>query len=79
MNQIRKTTPRLDCPHVLSEEFIEVDDAKVCTAPIMANKGLLDFLQSLKISLMHITTIEVMNNTVPVSISSERRNTIKSM
>ncbi|GFU88880.1 hypothetical protein TNCV_4445551 [Trichonephila clavipes] len=40
MNKIRKTPAGLDCPIVLSEEFIAVDD-NVCTAPIMADKDIL--------------------------------------
>ncbi|GFW84731.1 hypothetical protein TNCV_1814611 [Trichonephila clavipes] len=28
------------------EEYVAVDDGKVCTAPIMADKGILEFVQS---------------------------------
>ncbi|GFX77764.1 hypothetical protein TNCV_1106811 [Trichonephila clavipes] len=46
MNKIRKTSAALDCPIVLSEEIIAVDDDYVCTAPIMANKDILEFVHS---------------------------------
>ncbi|GFT96001.1 uncharacterized protein TNCV_312971 [Trichonephila clavipes] len=49
MNKIRKTPAVLDCPIVLSEEFIAIDDDNVCMySPIMSNKDILEFVQSSK-------------------------------
>ncbi|GFY15445.1 hypothetical protein TNCV_1572561 [Trichonephila clavipes] len=48
MNKIRKTPARLDCPIVLSKEFIAVGDDNVCTARIRADKEILVFVRSSK-------------------------------
>ncbi|GFX96183.1 DDE_3 domain-containing protein [Trichonephila clavipes] len=57
MNKIRKTSAGLDCPTVLLEEFVAVDDDdNVCTAPIMAYKDIFEFAQSSKISLQSLGT-----------------------
>ncbi|GFT54721.1 hypothetical protein TNCV_5001051 [Trichonephila clavipes] len=36
--QNTENTSQIDCPTVLSEEFVAVNDDNVCTAPIMADK-----------------------------------------
>ncbi|GFW23744.1 hypothetical protein TNCV_2032871 [Trichonephila clavipes] len=46
MNKSRKTLAGLDSPTVSSEECIAIDDDNVCTAPIMADKDILEFVQS---------------------------------
>ncbi|GFW74607.1 DDE-1 domain-containing protein [Trichonephila clavipes] len=76
MNKIRKT---LGLPIVLSEEFIAVED-NVCIAQIMADKNILEFVQSSK----NITDADSddeneMNNAAPVPTESEMRNIMKSM
>ncbi|GFU36626.1 hypothetical protein TNCV_802821 [Trichonephila clavipes] len=43
-----KASILLKCPTVSSEEFDVVDDDNVCTAAIMADKGILEFAQSSK-------------------------------
>ncbi|GFV86409.1 hypothetical protein TNCV_1469711 [Trichonephila clavipes] len=47
MNKIRKMQAEFDCPFVLSEEFVAVEDI-VYTAPILTDKDLLEFVQSSK-------------------------------
>ncbi|GFW60976.1 transposable element Tcb1 transposase [Trichonephila clavipes] len=42
MNKTQKTTAELNYPIVSSEEFVAVDDDNVCTAPIMADKNILE-------------------------------------
>ncbi|GFY26386.1 SCAN domain-containing protein 3 [Trichonephila clavipes] len=80
MNKIRKIPAGLDCPTVPSEEFVGVDDDNVCTAPIMADKDILKFVQSSKnISDTDVDDENEMNFIVPVSASSEMRNIIKSV
>ncbi|GFW51482.1 hypothetical protein TNCV_4211601 [Trichonephila clavipes] len=46
MRKIRKTPAGLDCPIVLSEILIPPDDDYVCTVPLMADKDILEFVQS---------------------------------
>ncbi|GFW18120.1 hypothetical protein TNCV_4006601 [Trichonephila clavipes] len=48
MNKIRITPAGLDCPAVLSEEFIAADYENVCTAPFMADKDIFEFVESSK-------------------------------
>ncbi|GFW60789.1 hypothetical protein TNCV_2672101 [Trichonephila clavipes] len=48
MNNIWKTLAVLECPIVLSEEFLAVDDDDVCTALIIADKDILEFVQNSK-------------------------------
>ncbi|GFW33815.1 hypothetical protein TNCV_3589001 [Trichonephila clavipes] len=64
---------------VSSEEFVAVGDA-VGTAPIMADKGILEFLQSSKNIIDADSDDEKeMNNAAPVPTSSEMRNVMKNM
>ncbi|GFX49117.1 hypothetical protein TNCV_3077351 [Trichonephila clavipes] len=54
----------------------------VCTAPIMTEKDILEFLQAQKISSMKTPTtkmVSIDDNAVPVPASSEIRNIMKSM
>ncbi|GFX46623.1 hypothetical protein TNCV_4550621 [Trichonephila clavipes] len=53
MYKVLKKTVELDCPVVLLEEFIAVDGDNVCTAPMMADKGILSLLKAQKISTAH--------------------------
>ncbi|GFY32831.1 hypothetical protein TNCV_4024551 [Trichonephila clavipes] len=48
MNKIRNTLAELECPIVLSEEFIVVEDVNVCTTPIIAEKDILEYYHSRK-------------------------------
>ncbi|GFW87638.1 hypothetical protein TNCV_4486031 [Trichonephila clavipes] len=69
MKKIRKTPAGLDCPIVLSEEFITVDDDTVCTTQIMADKVILEFVQSSKDIIAAYFDVEnEMNNTAPLSL-----------
>uniref|UniRef100_A0A8C4RRF5 Tigger transposable element-derived protein 4 n=1 Tax=Erpetoichthys calabaricus TaxID=27687 RepID=A0A8C4RRF5_ERPCA len=75
-----KVSVLLDCPTVSSEEFVAVDDDNVCTAPIMADKDILEFVQSSKNIIDADSDDEnEMNNAAPVPTSSEMRNIMKSM
>ncbi|GFX93692.1 SCAN domain-containing protein 3 [Trichonephila clavipes] len=75
-----KVSVVLYSPTISSEEFVAVDDDNVRTAPIMANKDLLEFVQSSKI-IIHADSDDEneMNNATLVPSSSEMRNTIKSV
>ncbi|GFW69469.1 hypothetical protein TNCV_488181 [Trichonephila clavipes] len=68
MNKIRKTPDGLDFPIVLSEEFIIVDDDNSCAAPIMADKDILEFVQSSK-NIIDTDSENEMNNAVSVPMS----------
>ncbi|GFW39342.1 SCAN domain-containing protein 3 [Trichonephila clavipes] len=48
MYKVRKTPVGLECPAVSSEECIAVDEDNVCTTPIMADKDILEFVESSK-------------------------------
>ncbi|GFT81834.1 hypothetical protein TNCV_4336741 [Trichonephila clavipes] len=62
------------------EKFVAVDDDNVCTAPIMANKDILEFVQNSKNNIVADSDDEnEMNNAALDSKSSEDRNTMKSM
>uniref|UniRef100_A0A8C4SEN5 HTH CENPB-type domain-containing protein n=1 Tax=Erpetoichthys calabaricus TaxID=27687 RepID=A0A8C4SEN5_ERPCA len=75
-----KVSVLLDCPTVSSEEFVAVDDDNVCTAPIMTDKDILEFVQSSKNIIDADSDNEnEMNNAAPVPTSSEMRNIMKSM
>ncbi|GFU22839.1 hypothetical protein TNCV_4965911 [Trichonephila clavipes] len=67
MNKIRKIPAGLDYSIVLSEEFIVVDDDNMYTAPIMAEKDILESGKKEK----------EINNAAPVPTSIEMRNVIK--
>ncbi|GFX64682.1 hypothetical protein TNCV_4681581 [Trichonephila clavipes] len=70
MNKIRKTPVGLDCPIVLSEEFIAVGDDNVCTATIMADKDVLEFVEISK-NIMDTGSDDEneLNNVAPLSLS----------
>ncbi|GFX31761.1 hypothetical protein TNCV_170941 [Trichonephila clavipes] len=77
---LEKVTILLKCPAVSSEEFIAVVDHKVCTTPIMANKDILEFVQSSEgIIDTHFNDENEKNNIAPVPTSSKMRNTMKKM
>ncbi|GFX53596.1 hypothetical protein TNCV_2327111 [Trichonephila clavipes] len=59
-----------DCPTISSEEFVAIDDDNVCTAPIMADKDILEFVQSSEDK-------NEMNNAAHLSPPSEMRNIMK--
>ncbi|GFU17218.1 DDE-1 domain-containing protein [Trichonephila clavipes] len=80
MYQIQKIPAVLDCPIVLWEEFNAVDDDNVCPAPIMADKDILEFVQSSKtIFDADFNDENQMNNAAPVPTSYEMMNIMKSM
>ncbi|GFT93388.1 hypothetical protein TNCV_337531 [Trichonephila clavipes] len=71
MNKIRKTPTGLDCPIVLSEKFIPVDDDNECRAPIMADKDISESVQNSKNIIDADSDDEnEMNNAAPVPTSS---------
>ncbi|GFU57224.1 hypothetical protein TNCV_3634161 [Trichonephila clavipes] len=45
---LEKVSVLWDCPTVSSEEFVEVNDDNVCTAPIMTDEDISEFVQSSK-------------------------------
>ncbi|GFU46995.1 hypothetical protein TNCV_813671 [Trichonephila clavipes] len=70
----------MDCPTVSYKEFVAVGDNNVCTAPFMADKYILEFLESSKNIIDSDSGDEnEMNNAAPVPTSSEMRNVMKSM
>ncbi|GFX52480.1 hypothetical protein TNCV_4324961 [Trichonephila clavipes] len=67
----RNFEPWSNYPTVLPKEFVAVDDDNVCAAPLMADKDILEFLQSSKSILDADSDDEVeMNNAAPFSSSS---------
>ncbi|GFU78272.1 hypothetical protein TNCV_5008491 [Trichonephila clavipes] len=78
MNKIRKTPAGLDCPIVLSEECVAVDDDNVCTPLVMADKDILEFVQSSK-NIIDADSEDKneMNNATPVPTSSKMINVVK--
>ncbi|GFU92665.1 hypothetical protein TNCV_4795931 [Trichonephila clavipes] len=80
MNKIRKTTNGLDCLNVLSEEFVALDDNNVCTAPIMADKDILELVQSSENIIVTNFDEEIeFNIKTPVPMPPEMRNIMKRM
>ncbi|GFU55755.1 hypothetical protein TNCV_2969241 [Trichonephila clavipes] len=64
----------LNCPNVSLEKFVAIGDANVCTALIMADKDILELVQSSK----SITNADSeTNNAASVSTSFEIRNIMK--
>ncbi|GFX41736.1 hypothetical protein TNCV_388491 [Trichonephila clavipes] len=61
-----------------SEAFVAVDNDNVCTALIIADKDILEFVQSSK-NAFDADSENEMNDVAPVPTSSEIRNNIKSM
>ncbi|GFU04355.1 paired domain-containing protein [Trichonephila clavipes] len=75
MNKIWKAPAGLDCPIVLSEDFVAVDDDNVCTAPINADKDILELVHSSKNIIDADSDDEnKMNNAAFVPKLSEMRN-----
>ncbi|GFW12617.1 hypothetical protein TNCV_818691 [Trichonephila clavipes] len=81
MKCLRKLFVLLDCPIVLSKDFIAVEDDNVCTDQIMANKDILESLFKVKKNIIDIDSGDKneMNNSAPVPPSTEMRNIMKSM
>ncbi|GFT85104.1 hypothetical protein TNCV_791341 [Trichonephila clavipes] len=80
MNKIRNTPAGLNCPIMLSEEFIAVEDDNVSTAPNMTDKDILEFFQSTKnIIDADFDDENKMNNAAFVPTSYDIRNSIKSV
>ncbi|GFV04512.1 hypothetical protein TNCV_3322091 [Trichonephila clavipes] len=79
MNKIRKISAGLDYPIVLLEEFLAVEDDNVCTTLIIAEKGILKYVQSSKSIIDADSDDENEMKTTPISTSSEMRNIVKSM
>ncbi|GFW36612.1 hypothetical protein TNCV_1956121 [Trichonephila clavipes] len=75
-----KASVSLNCRIVSSEEIVAVDDNNVFTAPIIAYKDILEFVQSSKNIIDADSGDEnEMNNAAPVLTSSGLRNIMKSM
>ncbi|GFW32283.1 hypothetical protein TNCV_674421 [Trichonephila clavipes] len=80
MNKIRKTAAALDCSTVSSGEFIKIDYACMSSAPIMADKENLEFVEiSQNIMDADSNDENEMSNVAPVPTSSEMRNIVKIM
>ncbi|GFW95522.1 hypothetical protein TNCV_1722231 [Trichonephila clavipes] len=79
MNKIRKTSAGLACPTLSSEGFVAVNDND-CTALIMADKDILEFVQSSKNMIdADFNDENEIKNAAPVPTSFEMRNIMKSM
>ncbi|GFX67817.1 CCHC-type domain-containing protein [Trichonephila clavipes] len=76
MSRMRKTTAGSDCSTVPFEEFVAVNDDNMCTAPMMADKDILEFFQNSEdiTDADSDTTKNEFNNAVPVPTSSKMRN-----
>ncbi|GFV73409.1 SCAN domain-containing protein 3 [Trichonephila clavipes] len=69
-----KVSVLLDCPTESSEEFVAVDNGNVCTTPMIADKDILELVQSSKNIIDTDSKDEKeMNNAAPVPPSSEMR------
>ncbi|GFV85551.1 transposable element Tc3 transposase [Trichonephila clavipes] len=78
IKNIRKTPISVECPIVSSEEFVAVEDGNVCTAPITADKDILEFvLNSKNIIDADYDDENEMNNAGSVPTSYEMRNVTK--
>ncbi|GFV03355.1 hypothetical protein TNCV_4019521 [Trichonephila clavipes] len=77
--QNKKKPTGLDCPTVLSEVFVAVDDGNVCAAPIIADNDILEFVLSSKKIEADSDNENEMNNTTPVPTPFEMRNIVKSI
>ncbi|GFU70150.1 hypothetical protein TNCV_5057441 [Trichonephila clavipes] len=77
MNNLQKTPARLDCPIVLSEEFLAVYNDNVCTA-LIKEKNVWKFLQSSK-NIIYVDSDDEneINNAAPVTTSSEMKNVMR--
>ncbi|GFU59731.1 hypothetical protein TNCV_3186871 [Trichonephila clavipes] len=75
-----KVSVLLGCSTASSEKFIEANDDNECTASIMADKDIFEFVQSSKnIIEADFDDKNEINNAAPVPTSSEMRITMKSM
>ncbi|GFV90811.1 hypothetical protein TNCV_2323801 [Trichonephila clavipes] len=72
MNKIRKTATGVDCPIILSEEFITVDEDNALTAPIMTDKDILKFVQS-SINIIDADSDDENKSSCPRIIQNEAR------
>ncbi|GFT83251.1 hypothetical protein TNCV_547321 [Trichonephila clavipes] len=80
MKKIRKAPVGSYCPIVFSEEFIAVDNDNMCSASIMAERDILEFVQRSKTMIHAYSGNEnERNNVHTVPTSSELRNVIKRM
>ncbi|GFS76248.1 hypothetical protein TNCV_4667901 [Trichonephila clavipes] len=71
-------SPIIDCPIVLSEDFVAVDDDNVYSPKY--GKDILEFVQCSKnITEADSEDENEMNNAAPVPTSSEMRNVMKNM
>ncbi|GFV36642.1 hypothetical protein TNCV_1033181 [Trichonephila clavipes] len=69
----------LDCPHRIIGRIRFIEDDNVCTAPIIADKDTLEFVQSSKnIIDADFNNENEMNNAAPVPTSSKILNVMKS-
>ncbi|GFY18534.1 hypothetical protein TNCV_2397601 [Trichonephila clavipes] len=78
MNKTREPPTGLYCPITLSREFMAVDADFVSTALIMADKCILEFVQSSK-NIIDADDEKEMTYTAPVPTSSKMKNVMKSM
>ncbi|GFV33226.1 hypothetical protein TNCV_4635151 [Trichonephila clavipes] len=70
----------LDCLVVLLEEFIAVDDDNICTSPILADKDILEFVESSKNIIDADSNDEnKINIAASISTSSKMRLFMKSI
>ncbi|GFX96948.1 hypothetical protein TNCV_1996801 [Trichonephila clavipes] len=74
----RKTPEVLDSSILLSDECVAVDDDNVSTAPFMADKDILELIQSSK-NIIDSDNENEMNNAALAPTSFEKRNIMKSM
>ncbi|GFX96952.1 putative transposable element [Trichonephila clavipes] len=74
----RKTPEILDSSILLSDECVAVDDDNVSTTPFMADKDILELVQSSK-NIIDSDSKNEMNNAALAPTSFEKRNIMKSM
>ncbi|GFV43642.1 hypothetical protein TNCV_2679431 [Trichonephila clavipes] len=80
MNKIRKTLSGLDCSTVSSEGFVAVEDDNECTAQIMTDEDISEFVRSSKnINDADSGDENEWNNSALVLTLSNMRNIMKSM
>ncbi|GFV46353.1 hypothetical protein TNCV_3232421 [Trichonephila clavipes] len=78
MNKTQKTAAGLNHPTVPLEEIVAVDDDNLCTAPIIAEKDILEFVHGSKnIIDTDANDKDKMNNAMLVPTSSEVMNIMK--
>ncbi|GFV58187.1 hypothetical protein TNCV_3549431 [Trichonephila clavipes] len=74
-----KVAVLMDCPTVSWEEFVAVDDSNACTASIIIDKNILEFVKSSKNIIEADCDVEneMCNADLFVFTSSEMKNVIK--